>query len=159
MNNIFLGGGNDPLLSVGQPPNYDAQIAELQRMQQALEMHKQQINQARPDVANGSPVWDEIEKLTAELSDKEFSYISNCDEFNKSQQAIAEALQTEYTRLMRPIVERNHRQLLDDHLQLLKRLRKEAGKEIDKRMELFNEYVTTSPDIPFAEFIKNKKTE
>ena len=159
MNNIFLGGGNDPLLSVGQPPNYDAQIAELQRMQQALEMHKQQINQARPDVANGSPVWDEIEKLTAELSDKEFSYISNCDEFNKSQQAIAEALQTEYTRLMRPIVERNHRQLLDDHLQLLRRLRKEAGKEIDKRMELFNEYVTTSPDIPFAEFIKNKKSE
>lgn len=158
MNNIFLGGGNDPLLSVGQPPNYDAQIAELQRMQQALEMHKQQINQARPDVANGSPVWDEIEKLTAELSDKEFSYISNCDEFNKSQQAIAEALQTEYTRLMRPIVERNHRQLLDDHLQLLRRLRKEAGKEIDKRMELFNEYVTTSPDIPFAEFIKNKNT-
>lgn len=158
MNNIFLGGGNDPLLSVGQPPNYDAQIAELQRMQRALEMHKQQINQARPDVANGSPVWDEIEKLTAELSDKEFSYISNCDEFNKSQQAIAEALQTEYTRLMRPIVERNHRQLLDDHLQLLRRLRKEAGKEIDKRMELFNEYVTTSPDIPFAEFIKNKNT-
>ena len=158
MNNIFLGGGNDPLLSVGQPPNYDAQIAELQRMQQALEMHKQQITQARPDVANGSPVWDEIEKLTAELSDKEFSYISNCDEFNKSQQAIAEALQTEYTRLMRPIVERNHRQLLDDHLQLLRRLRKEAGKEIDKRMELFNEYVTTSPDIPFAEFIKNKNT-
>ena len=159
MNNIFLGGGSDPLLSVGQPPNYDAQIAELQRMQQALELQKQQINQARPEVAAGSPVWDEIEKLTAELSDKEFSYISGCDEFNKSQQAIAEALQTEYTRLMRPIVERNHRQLLDDHLQLLKRLRKEAGKEIDKRMELFNEYVTTSPDIPFAEFIKNKKTE
>ena len=60
---------------------------------------------------------------------------------------------------MRPIVERNHRQLLDEHLQLLKRLRKEAGREIDKRMELFNEYVTTSPDIPFAEFIKNKKAD
>lgn len=158
MNNIFL-GGSDPLLSVGRTPNYDAQIAELQRMQQALELQKQQIGQARPEAATGSPVWDEIEKLTAELSDKEFSYISNCDEFNKSQQAIAEALQAEYTKLMRPIVERNHRQLLDDHLQLLKRLRKDAGREIDKRMELFNEYVTTSPDIPFAEFIKNKKAD
>ena len=158
MNNIFLGGG-DPLLSTGQPLNYDAQIAELQRMQQALELQKQQIGQARPEAATGSPVWDEIEKLTAELSDKEFSYISNCDEFNKSQQSIAEALQAEYTKLMRPIVERNHRQLLDDHLQLLKRLRKDAGREIDKRMELFNEYVTTSPDIPFAEFIKNKKAD
>ena len=158
MNNIFL-GGSDPLLSVGQPLNYDAQIAELQRMRQELELQKQQIGQARPEAAAGSPVWDEIEKLTAELSDKEFSYISGCDEFNKSQQAIAEALQAEYTKLMRPIVERNHRQLLDDHLQLLKRLRKDAGREIDKRMELFNEYVTTSPDIPFAEFIKNKKVD
>ena len=158
MNNIFL-GSSDPLLSVGRSPNYDAQIAELQRMQQELELQKQQIAQAQPEVANGSPGWDEIEKLTAELSDKEFSYISSCDEFNKSQQAIAEALQAEYTKLMRPIVERNHRQLLDEHLQLLKRLRKEAGREIDKRMELFNEYVTTSPDIPFAEFIKTKKAD
>ena len=158
MNNIFL-GSSDPLLSVGRSPNYDAQIAELQRMQQALEMQKQQIAQAQPEAAPGAPVWEEIEKLTAELSDKEFNYISSCDEFNKSQQAIAEALQAEYTKLMRPIVERNHRQLLDEHLQLLKRLRKEAGREIDKRMELFNEYVTTSPDIPFAEFIKTKKAD
>ena len=158
MNNIFL-GSSDPLLSVGRSPNYDAQIAELQRMQQELELQKQQIGQARPEAAAGSPVWDEIEKLTAELSDKEFDYINNKEEFAKSQQAIAEALQAEYTKLMRPIVERNHRQLLDEHLQLLKRLRKEAGREIDKRMELFNEYVTTSPDIPFAEFIKNKKAD
>ena len=156
MNNIFL-GGSDPLLSVGRTPNYDAQIAELQRMQQELELQKQQIGQARPEAAAGSPVWDEIEKLTAELSDKEFSYISNCDEFNKSQQAIAEALQAEYMRIMRPIVERNHRALLDEHLVLLKRLKKEASKEIDKQMDLLQEYVTKHPDIPFAEFLKTKK--
>lgn len=158
MNNIFL-GGSDPLLSVGRTPNYDAQIAELQRMQQELELQKQQIGQARPEVAAGSPVWDEIEKLTAELSDKEFSYISGCDEFNKSQQAIAEALQAEYTKLMRPIVERNHRALLDEHLVLLKRLKKEASKEIDKQMDLLQEYVTKHPDIPFAEFLKTKRHE
>ena len=156
MNNIFL-GSSDPLLSVGRTPNYDAQIAELQRMQQELELQKQQIGQARPEAAAGSPVWDEIEKLTAELSDKEFSYISNCDEFNKSQQAIAEALQAEYMRMMRPIVERNHRALLDEHLVLLKRLKKEASKEIDKQMDLLQEYVTKHPDIPFAEFLKTKK--
>lgn len=158
MNNIFL-GGSDPLLSVGRTPNYDVQIAELQRMQQELELQKQQIGQARPEAANGSPVWDEIEKLTAELSDKEFSYISNCDEFNKSQQAIAEALQAEYMRMMRPIVERNHRALLDEHLVLLKRLKKEASKEIDKQMDMLQEYVTKHPDIPFAEFLKTKRHE
>ena len=152
MNNIFL--GSDPLL--GQR-NYDAQIAELQRMQSELEAQKQQIALTRPMEQQPAPTWAEIEKLTAELSDKEFSFISQDEEFVKSQQAIAEALQAEYMKMMRPIVERNHKQLLDDHLTLLRRLRKEAGKEIDKRMELFNEYVTTSPDIPFAEFLKTKQ--
>ena len=158
MNNIFL-GSSDPLLSVGRTPNYDAQIAELQRMQQELELQKQQIGQARPEAANGSPVWDEIEKLTAELSDKEFDYINNKEDFAKSQQAIAEALQAEYMKMMRPIVERNHRALLDEHLVLLKRLKKEASKEIDKQMDLLQEYVTKHPDIPFAEFLKTKRHE
>ena len=156
MNNIFL-GGSDPLLSVGRTPNYDAQIAELQRMQQELELQKQQIGQARPEAAAGSPVWDEIEKLTAELSDKEFAFISENEEFVKSQNKIAEALQAEYMRMMRPIVERNHRALLDEHLVLLKRLKKEASKEIDKQMDLLQEYVTKHPDIPFAEFLRTKK--
>lgn len=158
MNNIYL-GGSDPLLSVGRSPNYDAQIAELQRMQQALELQKQQIAQAQPEAAPGAPVWEEIEKLTAELSDKEFDYINNKEEFAKSQQAIAEALQAEYMRMMRPIVERNHRALLDEHLVLLKRLKKEASKEIDKQMDLLQEYVTKHPDIPFAEFLKTKRHE
>ena len=149
MNNIFL--GSDPLLSVNQSPNYDAQIAELQRMQQALEQQKQNISMSmqQPPQQSSAPVWDEIEKLTAELSDK--------DEFTKSQQAIAEALQAEYMKMMRPIVERNHRALLDEHLVLLKRLRKEASKEIDKQMDLLQEYVTKHPDIPFAEFLKTKR--
>ena len=154
MNNIFL--GSDPLLTSA---NYDNRLAELQQMQQALEQQKQQLMQRPQENVSQSPVWDEIERLTAELTDKEFAFISENEEFVKSQNKIAEALQAEYMRMMRPIVERNHRQLLDDHLQLLRRLRKEAGKEIDKRMELFNEYVTTSPDIPFAEFIKNKKAD
>ena len=78
MNNIYL-GGSDPLLSVGRTPNYDAQIAELQRMQQALEMQKQQIAQAQPVAAPGAPVREEVERLTAELGDKEFSYRGRCD--------------------------------------------------------------------------------
>ena len=160
MNNIFL--GRDPLLSVSQTPNYDAQIAELQRMQQMLEQQKQNISmpmQQQPQQQSSAPVWDEIEKLTAELSDKEFEYINNNEEFTKSQQAIAEALQAEYMKMMRPIVERNHRALLDEHLVLLKRLKKEASKEIDKQMDLLNEYVTKHPDIPFAEFLKTKRKE
>lgn len=151
MNNIFLGG--DPLLTSA---NYDNRLAELKQMQQALEQQRQQL-QRPAENAPQAPVWEEIERLTAELSDKEFDYISRNEEFTQSQNKIAEALQAEYMKMMRPIVERNHRPMLDDHLALLKRLRKEASKEIDKQMDLLQEYVTKHPDIPFAEFLKTKK--
>ena len=130
-------------------------------MQQALEQQKQNISMSmqQPQQQSSAPVWEEIERLTAELTDKEFNYISQNEEFVKSQQAIADAMQTEYMKMMRPIVERNHRPMLDEHLVLLKRLRKEASKEIDKQMDLLQEYVTKHPDIPFAEFMKTKRKE
>ena len=154
MNNIFLGG--DPLLTSA---NYDNRLAELQQMQQALEQQKQQLMQRPQENASQSPVWDEIERLTAELTDKEFAFISENEEFVKSQNKIAEALQAEYMRIMRPMVERSHKGLLDEHLVLLRRLKKDASKEIDKQMELLQEYVTKHPDIPFAEFLKTKRHE
>ena len=154
MNNIFL--GSDPLLTSA---TYDNRLAELQQMQQALEQQKQQLMQRPQESASQSPVWDEIERLTAELTDKEFAFISENEEFVKSQNKIAEALQAEYMRLMRPMVERSHKGLLDEHLVLLRRLKKDASKEIDKQMELLQEYVTKHPDIPFAEFLKTKRHE
>ena len=154
MNNIFL--GSDPLLTSA---NYDNRLAELQQMQQALEQQKQQLMQRPQENVSQSPVWDEIERLTAELTDKEFAFISENEEFVKSQNKIAAALQAEYMRMMRPMVERSHKGLLDEHLVLLRRLKKDASKEIDKQMELLQEYVTKHPDIPFAEFLKTKRHE
>ena len=154
MNNIFL--GSDPLLASA---NYDNRLAELQQMQQALEQQKQQLMQRPQENVSQSPVWDEIERLTAELTDKEFAFISENEEFVKSQNKIAEALQAEYMRMMRPMVEHSHKGLLDEHLVLLRRLKKDASKEIDKQMELLQEYVTKHPDIPFAEFLKTKRHE
>ena len=154
MNNIFL--GSDPLLTSA---TYDNRLAELQQMQQALEQQKQQLMQRPQENVSQSPVWDEIERLTAELTDKEFAFISENEEFVKSQNKIAEALQAEYMRTMRPMVERSHKGLLDEHLVLLRRLKKDASKEIDKQMELLQEYVTKHPDIPFAEFLKTKRHE
>lgn len=154
MNNIYL--GSDPLLTSA---NYDNRLAELQQMQQALEQQKQQLMQRPQENVSQSPVWDEIERLTAELTDKEFAFISENEEFVKSQNKIAEALQAEYMRMMRPMVERSHKGLLDEHLVLLRRLKKDASKEIDKQMDLLQEYVTKHPDIPFAEFLKTKRHE
>lgn len=159
--NVFLGGNADPILSGGNyatPSDYDAKIAELQAMQQRLESQKQQSNYFQK--TNSSPIWDEIEKLTSELSDREFEIINQSEDFQASQNAIMAILQREYMRLMRPIVEStaDGKQALESHLKLIKSLRKEATHEINKNMELFSEYAEKYSDMTYSDFLKMKKS-
>lgn len=159
--NVFLGGA-DPLLggSTVTPVDYDRQIAELQQMQQRLEAQRQQ---QRTQVVNGqpqsqAPIWDEIEKLTAELSDREFDIVNRDEEFQQSQQTIMAILQREQMRLMRPIVEgtQDGKAALENHLALIKQLKKKATKEADRNMELFNEYTQHYSDMTYSEFLQMK---
>lgn len=160
--NVFLGGA-DPLLgsSAITPMDYDRQIAELQQMQQRLEAQRQQqraqaVNGAQPQ--SQAPIWDEIEKLTSELSDREFDIVNRDEEFQQSQQTIMMILQREQMRLMRPIVEgtQDGRTALENHLTLIKRLKKKATKEADRNMELFNEYTQHYSDMTYSEFLQMK---
>lgn len=166
MQNIFL-NSSDPLLNstsdyFGNNRNLEEEIARLDRAQQALEQRKNEMAHARQTMAqpqqSQSPVWDEIEKLTAELSDREFDMINNNEDFQASQQTILAILQREQMRLMRPIVERTQdgKEALDNHLALIKQLRKKATKEADKNMELFNEYTQHYSDMTFSDFMKMK---
>lgn len=159
--NVFLGGA-DPLLggSTVTPVDYDRQIAELQQMQQRLEAQRQQ---QRTQAVNGqpqsqAPIWDEIEKLTAELSDREFDIVNRDEEFQQSQQTIMAILQREQMRLMRPIVEgtQDGKAALENHLALIRQLKKKATKEADRNMELFNEYTQHYSDMTYSEFLQMK---
>lgn len=159
--NVFLGGA-DPLLGspAVSPVDYDRQIAELQQMQQRLEAQRQQ---QRTQAVNGqpqsqAPIWDEIEKLTAELSDREFDIVNRDEEFQQSQQAIMAILQREQMRLMRPIVEgtQDGKAALENHLALIRQLKKKATKEADRNMELFNEYTQHYSDMTYSEFLQMK---
>lgn len=161
--NVFLGGNADPLLGnvnsyAATQNDYDAKIAELQAMQQRLEQQKQQSNYLQK--VNSSPIWDEIEKITSELSDREFELINNSKEYQESQSAVMTILNREYMRLMRPIVESttDGQNALKTHLELLKRLRKDATREVDKNIELFNEYTQHYSDMTYSEFLKMKKS-
>lgn len=161
--NVFLGGNADPLLGNVNPyaatqNDYDAKIAELQAIQQRLEQQKQQSNYSKK--LNSSPIWDEIEKITSELSDREFELINNSKEYQESQSAVMAILNREYMRLMRPIVESttDGQNALKTHLELLKRLRKDATREVDKNIELFNEYTQHYSDMTYSEFLKMKKS-
>lgn len=167
-NNIFLSGGNgDPLLS-GQnflSPNIDEQISQLDEMKKRLEAYKQNRppmpvqGQPQQQQPNQTPVWDEIDKITSEMPDREFALMNDNEEFQQSQQRLMGILQREYMLLMRPIVEstKDGKDALDQHLTLVKRLRKTASEEAGRDLELFKEYTENYSDMPYAEFLKMKK--
>lgn len=159
--NVFLGGTSDPLLrgSVVTPIDYDQQIAELEQMKQKLESQRQQVHSTpQQRQQTQSPIWDEIEKLTADFSDREFAIVNQDDEFQQSQNNIMAIMQREYMRMMRPIVEgtKDGKEALENHLALIKQLKKKAAKEADRNMELFNEYTQNYSDMTYSDFLKMK---
>lgn len=163
-NNIFLNSG-DPLLGTTSnfSHSFDDEIARFDRAQQALEQRKQEMMQARAQASqpehSRTPVWDEIDRITSDLSDRDYEYINGNEEFQQSNRRIMALLQREYMKVMRPIVEgtKDGKDALNNHLELVKRLRKEASNRSDKEMDLFREYTENYSDKTFAEFMEMKK--
>lgn len=162
MNNFFL--NNDPTLGGS---TFDAKIAELQQAQQMLEQQKQlyerQVGQqpANAQPQSQSPVWDEVDSIWDEMSDKERELIASSDEFQESSNAITAILNQQYMNMMRPVVEQSQagKDALDNHLTLLKRLRKSAQKEADAELDDFKEYKEKYSDMPYTEYKKMKSEQ
>lgn len=161
MNNFFL---NDPILGNN---NFDAKIAELQQAQQQVEMQKrmyeqqiaQQPTQQQPK--SQSPVWDEVDALWDSMTDKEREIIASTEEFQESSNRITSILNEQYMAMMRPVVEQSQagKDALDNHLTMLKRLRKSAQKEADAELDDFKEYKEKYSDMPYAEYQKMKREQ
>ena len=153
MNNFFV--NNDPTLGGS---SCDARIAELQQAQQQVEMQKrmyeQQIAQqpTQQQQKSQSPVWDEVDSLWDSLTDKEREIIASTEEFQESSNHITMIL---------PVVEQSQagKDALDNHLTLLKRLRKSAQKEADAELDDFKEYKEKYSDMPYAEYLKMKREQ
>lgn len=167
MNNIFL-GGSDPLL--GQVPSYqrgsvEDELARIAAMQQQLDQKKMEIENAKLNMNQATqsktPIWDEIDKLISEMSDREVEYLNGSSEFADSNQKVLAILQREQLRMMRPIVEgtKDGKEALENHLSLVKRLKKDAANESNKAMDLFKEYTENYPDISYSEFLKMKRNK
>ena len=166
MNNIFL-GGTDPLL--GQPTyqrgSLEDELAKLNLIQQQLDQKKLEIENAKVNMTqpqqSKTPVWDEIDKIIGEMSDSEIEFVNSNQEFANSNQVVMSILQREQLRLMRPLVEgtKDGKEALENHLALVKKLKKEAANESDKTMNLFKEYTEKYSDMPYSEFLKMKRKE
>lgn len=161
MNNYFLNG--DPTLNPGN--NFDARISELQQMQQNLElqkrMYEQQVSQPSNEQRSQSPVWDEVDSIWDSMTDKEKELIASNEEFMESSNHISMLLNEQYLAMMRPVVEQSKvgKDALDNHLTLLKRLRKSAQKEVDAEMDDFKEYKEKYSDMPYSEYQKMKREQ
>ena len=165
MNNIFLGGG-DPLL--GQVQSYqrgsvEDELARIAAMQQQLDQKKMEIENAKlnmnQSVQSKTPIWDEIDKIVGEMSDSEIEFINSNADFANSNQTVMAILQREQLRMMRPLVEntKDGKEALENHLALVKRLKKEAVNESDKAMNMFKEYTEKYSDMPYSEYLKMKR--
>ena len=165
MNNIFL-GGSDPLL--GQVPSYkrgsvEDELARIAAMQQQLDQKKMEIENAKlnmnQQVQSKTPIWDEIDKIVGEMSDSEIEFVNSNADFANSNQLVMAILQREQLRMMRPLVEntKDGKEALENHLAVVKRLKKEAANESDKAMNMFKEYTEKYSDMPYSEYLKMKR--
>lgn len=148
---------NDPLLHSG---NYDlgAMEKEQDEMRQKIEQLRRGGYRSQQPQA---PVWDEIDRITTSLSDKEFRYLQNNPEFQESSATIQTLLQREYMRIMRPVVEgtKDGRDALERHLTLLKRLVKSVKDEADRKDALLNEYITKYSNMTWKDFMDMKNQQ
>lgn len=154
---------NDPLLGRSAAQNVtlqdlDAAQEELARkmenlrsMQQASRMQQEQSK---------TPIWDEIDGIIASMSEKELQFLSNAEEFQASNERVLGVLNREYLRIMRPIVEgtKDGKEALEAHLALVKKLRRDAADEVNRKYALLDEYMEKGGDMTLNEFIKLKKT-
>lgn len=129
---------------------------EQEMMQQKIAEMKRNYQQTTSQPA--TPVWDEIDQITASLTDREFDYLQNNQEFQESSVIIQQILQREYMRVMRPIVEntKDGKDALDKHLTLLKRIQKTAKEEANKKEALMNEYIMQYSHLTWQEFVDMK---
>lgn len=125
-------------------------MENLRSMQQASRMQQEQSK---------TPIWDEIDGLIASMSEKELQFLSNAEEFQASNERVMGVLNREYLRIMRPIVEgtKDGKEALEAHLALVKKLKKYAADEVNRKYALLDEYMEKGGDMTLNEFINLKK--
>lgn len=163
--NIFFGGSNDPLL--GSVPSIDSRMQELEQAMRYLEQQKQNLVQMQGAIPQSqqrqtnTPIWDEIDSLTAKMTEKEFAVMASSEEFQDSAKVINELVQAAHLAQLRPVVEQTQegKDALERHLTLIKRLKKSAEAEVNKELEDFKEYTEKYSDMPYAEYQKMKRTK
>lgn len=148
---------NDPLLI--DRNSYDTRLPELEKEQQAYIQRIQELQKRGVVNETQTPVWDEIDNIISGLSNKEFEFLNNNQEFQESSAIVTSILNREYLKIMRPRVEgtRDGKDALEKHLTLVKRLKKSAADEVNKKYSMLDEYMEKYSDMSFNDYLSMKK--
>ena len=155
---MFGSNLSDPLLG----GNNSMQMQELGKMQQELANRMKALQELGAQVQqpqkSQTPTWDEIDRVTGEMSQKEFDIMAQNEEFKESQKVIDSITQVVLMRAIRPMVENSKegKDALDYHLTLVKRLKKSAAKEADAEMADFQLYKEKYSHMSYDEYLKTK---
>ena len=161
--NFNFNRGVDPLL--GPTADYQAHLAELEEMQTVIDQKKQSLlkmAQGEPKEGavanNATPIWDEIDTITANMSQAEFQKMSENETYKESLEALMEYVGAVQLQMIRPRIEHSEegKKLLEQHLTNVKFLRKAALADVDKRMSDFEDYTKNYSHMSWDEYQKTK---
>ena len=157
VNQVFLGG--DPLLNPSNPinslSNIDEQIQFLEKQRQIIESAQQQ---RVPTPVQKKLVWDEIDAEVAPMTEEQKLMLFQNEEYADIYNKLQSMVQLELLNLVKSRIEdtKEGKELLDNQLKLVKKLKTGIIDSTNREMEMFKrfrEYSKNNPNITYEEFI------
>ena len=158
VNQVILGG--DPLLGGSMlGNNLDAQLQMLEKYKQSLEAAKQSMQQQAVMQHPQRLIWDEIDVEVEPLTDEQKNMLFSDNDYAETYALIQSMVQSEILNMVKAKIESTQegKELLQNQLKNVKRLKSKIINETNREMELFKkfkEFSKSNPGITYEEFIK-----
>lgn len=159
--NFNFNRGVDPLL--GSTVDYQAHLAELENAQAIIDQKRQALmkmadGEPQQVAKSATPIWDEIDTITANMSKAEFKKMSEDENYQSSLNALMEYVGSIQLQMIRPRIEQSEegKKLLEQHLTNVKFLRKAAIADADKKLSDFEDYTKNYSHMSWDEYQKTK---
>ena len=148
---------------LGSTADYQSHLAELESMQAAIDQKKQSLmkmvqNEPQEVSRSATPIWDEIDTITANMSQAEFQTMSENENYKSSLEALMAYVGSVQLQMIRPRIEQSEegRKLLEQHLTNVKFLRRAASADVDKKLSDFEDYTKNYSHMSWDEYQKTK---
>ena len=159
--NFNFNRGGDPLL--GSTVDYQAHLAELENAQAIIDQKRQALmkmaeTEPQQVAKSATPIWDEIDTITANMSKAEFQKMSEDENYKSSLNALMEYVGSIQLQMIRPRIEQSDegKKLLEQHLTNVKFLRKAASADVDRKLSDFEDYTKNYSHMSWDEYQKTK---